>query len=137
MSQRTLQHLDPFWELIDEIMNVVLFLLIGLEVLIVPFSWSLFAAGMAAVVLVLVARFASVGATVVALRRVRPFPPHAVKILTWGGLRGGISLALALSLGPGVDGRPLILAMTYFVVVFSIAVQGLSFGRLLRASIRS
>jgi CPA1 family monovalent cation:H+ antiporter len=134
MSPRTVQHLDMFWEIVDEVLNVVLFVLIGFEFLVVPFSGPLLLLGFAAVVLVLVARYLSVGATVLALGRQRRFRPHAVKILTWGGLRGGLSLAMALSLGPSIAGRHAILAVTYLVVVFSIAVQGLSFGRLIRAT---
>ena len=132
MSARTIEHLDGFWELIDEILNVVLFVLIGFEVLVVPTSGRILVVGSAAVVLVLLARFLSVGGTIVALRRFHPMPAHAVKILTWGGLRGGISVALALSLGDEVAGRDLILAMTYIVVVFSIVVQGLTIGPLVR-----
>jgi CPA1 family monovalent cation:H+ antiporter len=134
MSPRTVQHLDMFWEIIDEVLNVVLFVLIGFEFLVVPFSGTLLLLGIAVVGLVLVARYLSVGATVLALGRKRRFQPHAVKILTWGGLRGGLSLAMALSLGPSIAGRHAILAVTYLVVVFSITVQGLSFGRLIRAT---
>jgi CPA1 family monovalent cation:H+ antiporter len=133
MSARTVQHLDMFWEMIDEVLNVVLFVLIGFELLMVPLSASLFLLGTAVVVLVLLGRYLSVGATVLALGRQRRFQPHAVKVLTWGGLRGGLSLAMALSLGPSIAGRHTILAVTYLTVVFSIAVQGLSFGRLARA----
>jgi CPA1 family monovalent cation:H+ antiporter len=134
MSPRTVQHLDMFWELIDEILNVVLFVLIGFEILLVPFSVELLLMGIGAVLLVLLARYASVGATVAAMKRVRPFHPHAVKILTWGGLRGGLSLAMALSLPPSLHSRHTIQAVTYVVAVFSISVQGLTFGRLLRAT---
>jgi CPA1 family monovalent cation:H+ antiporter len=134
MSPRTVQHLDMFWEIIDEVLNVVLFVLIGFEFLVVPFSGALLLLGFAVVVLVLVARYLSVGATVLALGRERRFQPHSVKILTWGGLRGGLSLAMALSLGPSITGRHAILAVTYLVVVFSIAVQGLSFSRLIKAT---
>ena len=134
MSLRTVQHLDMFWEIIDEVLNVVLFVLIGFELLVVPFSGTLLLLGFAVVGLVLVARYLSVGATVLALGSKRRFQPHAVKILTWDGLRGGLSLAMALSLGPSIAGRHAILAVTYLVVVFSIAVQGLSFGRLIRAT---
>lgn len=134
MSPRTVQHLDMFWEIVDEVLNVVLFVLIGFEFLVVPFSGPLLLLGFAAVLLVLVARYLSVGATVLALGRQRRFQPHAVKILTWGGLRGGLSLAMALSLGPSITGRHAILAVTYLVVVFSIAVQGLSFSRLIKAT---
>jgi CPA1 family monovalent cation:H+ antiporter len=134
MSRRTVEHVDMFWGLIDEVLNVVLFVLIGFEILVVPFSRGLLLMGIAAVVLVLVARYLSVGATVMVLRRFRPFPPHTIKILTWGGLRGGLSLAMALSLGPQIGGRHVILAVTYVVAVFSIAVQGLTFGKLIRAT---
>jgi CPA1 family monovalent cation:H+ antiporter len=134
MSARTVQHVDTFWELIDEVLNVVLFVLIGFEILIVPFSWRVLAMGFAAVVLVLFARFVSVGGTILALRRVRRFPPHATEILTWGGLRGGLSLAMALSLGPQISSRHAIQGITYVVAVFSIAVQGLTFGKLVRAT---
>ena len=133
MSPRTVMHLDMFWEIIDEVLNVVLFVLIGFEFLVVPFSGSLLLLGLTVVPMVLVGRYLSVGATVLALGRQRRFQPHAVKILTWGGLRGGLSLAMALSLGPSIAGRHAILAVTYMVVVFSIAVQGLTFGRLIKA----
>ncbi len=134
MSARTAEHLDMFWEIVDEVLNVVLFVLIGFEFLVVPFSGALLLLGLVVAALVLVGRYLSVGATVLALGRQRRFQPHAVKILTWGGLRGGLSLAMALSLGPSIAGRHTILAVTYLVVVFSIAVQGLSFGRLIRAT---
>jgi CPA1 family monovalent cation:H+ antiporter len=132
MSERTVEQLDSFWELIDEILNVTLFVLIGFEVLVIQFSKLLILAGLIAIVLVLAARFASVGATVAVLRRSHPFPRHAVTILSWGGLRGGISVALALSLGPEIPGRDVVLAMTYLVVVFSIAVQGLTVGSMVK-----
>ena len=134
MSPRTVQHLDMFWEMIDEVLNVVLFVLIGFEFLVVPLSGSLLLLGMVVVVLVLVGRYLSVGTAVLALGRRRRFQPHAVKILTWDGLRGGLSLAMVLSLGPSIAGRHTILAITYLAVVFSIAVQGLSFGRLVKAT---
>ena len=134
MSARTVEHVDMFWELIDETLNVVLFVLIGFEILVVPFSLRLLAMGLLGVVLVLFARFLSVGGTVLALRRVRHFEPHAVTVLTWGGLRGGLSLAMALSLGPQIHGRHVIQGVTYVVAVFSIAVQGLTFGKLVRAA---
>jgi CPA1 family monovalent cation:H+ antiporter len=134
MSARTLQHLDTFWELLDEILNVVLFVLVGFEVLVVAFTWKVLLMGVVAAGFVLLARFLSVGGTAVALRRFLPFQPHAVKILTWGGLRGGLSLAMAMSLGPQIIGRQTIQAITYVVVVLSIAVQGLIFGRLMRST---
>jgi CPA1 family monovalent cation:H+ antiporter len=134
MSPLTIQHLDTFWELIDEIMNVLLFVLIGLQLLVVHMSRGLLLVGLAAVGVVLVARAISVGATVLALRRFQTFAPHTVKVLTWGGLRGGLSIAMALSLGPEIESRHTIQAATYVVAVFSIAVQGLTFGRLVRAT---
>ncbi len=133
MSATTRAHLDTFWELVDETLNAVLFVLIGLEVLVLTFTPTLLVAGLLAIPLVLVARFVSVGVPVRLIGRAREFSPHAVPVLTWGGLRGGISVALALSLPPGPH-RPVILAVTYIVVVFSILVQGLTVGRLARAA---
>jgi monovalent cation:H+ antiporter, CPA1 family len=131
MSTTTRAHLDHFWELIDEVLNAVLFVLIGLEVLVLVFTRQYFLAGMIAIPIVLLARFVSVGFPIGLMRRRRPFSPHAVKILTWGGLRGGISVALALSL-PAAAERDALVAMTYLVVVFSILVQGLTVGRFIR-----
>lgn len=125
MSERTRHHLDTFWELIDEILNAVLFVLIGMEVLLIAFSRQLLIAGLAAVPVLLFARFVSVGLPVSIMRRRRSFTPGVVKILTWSGLRGGISVAMALSLPPGRE-REVILTMTYMLVVFSILVQGLT-----------
>ena len=137
MSDRTREHLDTFWLLVDEILNAVLFVLIGLEVLVIPFDWVWLAAGALAVGIVLSARFVAVGLPLLVLRRVREFTPHAVKVLTWGGLRGGISVALALSLKSTLGARSPeayegLLLMTYVVVVFSIAVQGLTIAPVLR-----
>jgi CPA1 family monovalent cation:H+ antiporter len=137
MSVTTRDHLDAFWELIDEILNAVLFVLLGLEVLVLTFSGRYFIVAALAVPITLVARWAAVAAPVAFLRPLRAFTPHAIKILTWSGLRGGISVALALSLGRrlGADttnARDLILVATYVVVVFSIVVQGLSMPRLMR-----
>lgn len=132
MSERTSERLDNFWELVDEILNAVLFLLIGLEILVLAFHREYLIAGSLMIPLVLLARFLSVGATVGILRLRVAFSPRVVRILTWGGLRGGISIALALSLPAGGE-RDLIVAMTYLVVVFSILVQGLSVGRMVRA----
>jgi CPA1 family monovalent cation:H+ antiporter len=131
MSERTRERLDAFWELVDEFLNAVLFMLIGLEILVVAMNASFLAAGLLAIPLVLAARLASVGLPIAALRPLRDFSPHAVKILTWGGLRGGISVALALSLPPSPE-RNLIVAVTYVVVTFSLIAQGLSLQPLLR-----
>lgn len=131
MSDLTREHLDTFWELIDEILNAVLFVLIGLEVLVIHMNYSLFIAGLISVIIVLTGRLISIALPVTYFRKYREFSPHAIKILTWGGLRGGISVALALSLPPEPE-REVILTITYFVVIFSILVQGLTIGKLIR-----
>ena len=131
MSDTTRQHLDTFWELVDEILNAVLFVLIGLEVMVLSFSKAYFVAGVLLIPIVLFSRFISVGIPVTMLRLFRTFSPHVVKILTWGGLRGGISVALALSLPAGTE-RDAILFMTYSIVVFSIVIQGLTIGKLVK-----
>ena len=125
MSQRTREHLDTFWELLDEILNAVLFVLIGLELLAMPLTGSRVALGLMAVPLVLICRFVSLSVPVTLLGIWKSFPPATIRVLTWGGLRGGISVALALSLPRGME-RELILSMTYVVVIFSIIVQGLT-----------
>lgn len=131
MSPGTRENLDRFWELVDEILNAVLFVLIGLEVLALTFEFRYVTAGLLAIPLVLLARLAAVGLPVQFLGIWRDYTPGAVRVLTWGGLRGGISVALALSLPAGAE-RDVILTMTYIVVVFSILVQGLSIGRVVR-----
>jgi len=128
MSERTRDHLDKFWELVDEILNAVLFVLIGFEILALRFTSHLFIAGLAAVPTVLFARWLSVALPVAAMRGRYEFKRGELTLLTWGGLRGGISVALALSM-PASHERDLILAVTYIVVVCSIAVQGLTVQR--------
>ena len=125
MSDKTRHHLDTFWELVDEILNALLFVLIGLEVLVLTFTRSFFISGLIAIPLVLLARWLSFSGPVVILKHWRKFTPGAVRIMTWGGLRGGISVALALSLPPSRE-REIILAVTYIIVVFSIVFQGLT-----------
>lgn len=133
MDEHTRHHLDTFWELVDEILNALLFVMIGLEILELTFAWPMVAAGLLAIPVTLLARFIAVGIPIAALRRVRAFTPHAAKIMTWGGLRGGISVALALTLVDHDAGAHApILTMTYIVVVFSIVVQGMTISTLLR-----
>jgi CPA1 family monovalent cation:H+ antiporter len=134
MSETTRRHVDTFWELVDEILNAVLFVLIGLEVLALTFRAQRLLASAAMIPAVLLARFLAVGLPMSVLRRFREYSPHAVKILTWAGVRGGISVALALSL-PSGPSRETFLPMTYVIVLFSILVQGLSLGALVRRTV--
>ncbi|OOY34717.1 sodium:proton antiporter [Solemya velum gill symbiont] len=127
MPERTREHLDNFWELIDEILNAVLFVLIGLELMLVHFEISFIQAGMILIPVVVLARFVAVGVPVTLMKPFRKFTPHAIRILTWGGLRGGISVALALSI-PNVPERDMLIAVTYLIVVFSILFKGLRSG---------
>ena len=138
MSATTREHLDTFWELVDEVLNAVLFVLIGLEVLVLTFEGRYLLAGLAAIPLVLLARLVTVGVPVAILQRFRLFSRRAVLVMTWGGLRGGISVALALSVvhTPGIaqqTGRA-VLTLAYVVVAFSIIVQGLTIKKLVRAT---
>lgn len=134
MSDKTREHLDMFWELVDEILNAILFVLIGLEVLVMTFEQSFLFAGIAAIPIAVLARSLSIGIPAVILNLWRKVAPHTVVIMTWGGLRGGISVALALSL-PASCNRELILTMSYVVVVFSILGQGLTIGPLIRKKV--
>lgn len=129
MSQTTQEHLFGFWTLTDELLNAFLFTLIGLEMIVIPFVAGHFKLALVAILVVLIARFISVGVPVLLMKPFRQFTPNAVKIMTWGGLRGGISVALALSL-PESPYRDVIIEATYAVVIFSIIVQGLTVGRL-------
>jgi CPA1 family monovalent cation:H+ antiporter len=133
MSDQTRENLDTFWELVDEVLNAVLFVLIGLEVLVLTINHEYLVASVIIIPLLLLSRLVSVAVPVTLLRRFRTFSPNVIKILTWGGLRGGISVAMALSLPPGRS-RDIILTITYAVVVFSIIVQGLTVGRLVKKS---
>lgn len=129
---RTTSRLHQFWEAVDEILNVALFTMVGFEVLVIPFTARVLAAGLLAIPVVLLARFIVVAGTMAPFARRRlSLPPRAIAILTWGGLRGGLAIALALSVGPEIPAAPILLAMTYVVVLFSIVVQGLTFSRLL------
>jgi len=135
MSEKTRRNLDTFWELVDEILNAVLFVLIGIELIVVTFTGASLSAAVLLVPVALLSRFVAVGVPVVAMKRWVAFTPRAIEVLTWGGVRGGISVALALSLPPGPE-RRVILSVTYVVVLFSIIVQGLSLGRFVRWVLR-
>jgi len=125
MSQKTRDYVEAFWKLIDEILNAVLFLMIGLEVFAIAFSMDAIIAGVLSIGLSLLARLVAVFVPITLLRPFREFSEGIVPIMTWGGLKGGISVALALSL-PDSEWKPLILTVTYIVVLFSIIVQGLT-----------
>jgi len=132
MSAQTRERLDLFWQMLDEILNGVLFVLIGLEFAVIEFPPGLFIAGALVVALCLLARYLVVGLPTSVGRRWFGLPSRSGLLLTWSGVRGGISVALALSMPPGPE-RNLILMLTYTVVVFSILVQGLTVGRFARA----
>jgi len=129
MSDVTEDYVNKFWELIDGILNAVLFALMGLEMLVLRISGQYIGAGLAAVAVVLLARLVSVSIPLSFLRARREFSEFNLVVLTWGGMRGGISVALALSLPPTMP-RELLVGITYVVVVFSILGQGLSIGPL-------
>jgi monovalent cation:H+ antiporter, CPA1 family len=125
MSEKVQDYLFSFWEVVDEVLNSVLFLLIGLEVLILSFDLAHVWIVPVAIVIVLIARLVSVAVPILSLSMFQTFSSGAIPILTWGGLRGGVSVALALSL-PDSEAKPVLLAATYAVVIFSIVVQGLT-----------
>ncbi|WP_323764278.1 sodium:proton antiporter [Marinovum sp.] len=129
MTEETRNYVEAFWKLIDEILNAVLFLMIGFEVFALAFDVSDLVIGVMSIALALVARLVAVAVPVLVLRPFRSFPRDVIPLMTWGGLKGGISVALALSLPEG-EWKPLILTATYVVVIFSIIVQGLTVTRL-------
>jgi CPA1 family monovalent cation:H+ antiporter len=137
MTPATADRLDVFWGLIDEVLNAVLFVLIGLVMLALTFTGRYLLAGLLTIPVVLLARLVSVGGPLLVMHRWGRFAPRTTRVLTWGGLRGGISVALALSIPSQVRGQPVgerdvLVALTYVVVVFSILVQGLTVGPLAR-----
>lgn len=125
MSAETRQHLNVFWTLIDEMLNAVLFLLIGVEIFAITFNWDTMTTGLAAIGLALAGRLVAVAVPIAVLSPFRDYSKGVVPIMTWGGLKGGISVALALSL-PASEWKAEILTATYLVVLFSIIVQGLT-----------
>tara|TARA_R110001599_G_scaffold54133_4_gene150627 strand:- start:434 stop:1690 length:1257 start_codon:yes stop_codon:yes gene_type:complete len=129
MSEETRKYVDAFWQLIDEILNAVLFLMIGFEVFAVAFDGDMLLTGIASIMLALAGRLVAVAVPISILRPFRNFDSGVIRIMTWGGLKGGISVALALSL-PDSEWKPLILTSTYIVVVFSIIIQGLTIAKL-------
>jgi CPA1 family monovalent cation:H+ antiporter len=131
MSETTELYVDKFWELIDILLNAVLFVLIGMEILVLTYEANFILAGLLSIPIVLFCRYASLWLPVKAFEKRLDFVPHTNLIMTWGGLRGGISIALALSLAPEMN-REMFLVMTYVVVVFSILAQGLTIEGVIR-----
>lgn len=134
MSKKTRESLETFWEVVDEVLNAILFLLIGLELLVLDIHWSELLLALAVIPLVLIVRWLCVATPMTFFKRRQDYSPYMIYILTWGGLRGGLAVALALAL-PAMAERQTILTMTYAVVIFSILVQGLTMRPLLRKSL--
>jgi CPA1 family monovalent cation:H+ antiporter len=128
MSDITRDYVDKFWEMVDEIMNAILFLLIGMEMLVIQFTYVYLWLGLICIIIVLTARLISVFLPTIVLKYKNTFEKNAITILTWGGLRGGISVALALSL-PKSGYSEMFVTITYIIVLFSIVVQGLTIGK--------
>jgi monovalent cation:H+ antiporter, CPA1 family len=131
MSEETERYVDKFWELMDVLFNAVLFILIGLEIVILPFDTQYILAGVIAIPMVLLCRSSALALPIALFRERLDFFPKTNLIMTWGGLRGGISIALALSLAEYMSRGP-ILTITYILVIFSIIVQGLTVGKLVK-----
>jgi CPA1 family monovalent cation:H+ antiporter len=131
MSEVTERYVDKFWELLDILLNAILFVLIGLEVLILSFEGNFVLAGLILIPMALLCRYLALAGPIVLLKKRLNFVPNTGLIMTWGGLRGGISIALALSLTDEMN-RELIVAITYIIVVFSIIVQGLTVEKVLK-----
>jgi monovalent cation:H+ antiporter, CPA1 family len=128
MSDVTQDYVDKFWEMLDEFLNGILFLLIGFEMLVISYNAIIIWLGCISIIIVLLARFISVALPIFVLRYKNTFEKNAVFILTWGGLRGGISVALALSLPKNAISEILV-SITYIIVLFSIIIQGLTIGK--------
>ncbi len=130
-SVETEKYIDQFWEIADVILNAILFVLIGLEIMVLPFDWKYWLLGAAIIPLVLIVRYSVLFPPITFFRKRLNFAPKTALVMTWGGLRGGISIALALSLSTGIE-KDIILTVTYFVVAFSIIFQGLSLKKLIQ-----
>ena len=141
-SEQSQRYLDHFWEMIDHFLNSLLFFLIGFALLLVDFTFRGFIMMLLAIPICLAARYASIWIPFQAMKQIRTYNPYSLKILTWGALRGGLSLAMALSIPQGVafingtdmDVKDLILLMTYAVVTFSILVQGVTIEKMIQQS---
>lgn len=131
MSKITENYVDKFWELIDILLNTILFVLIGMEILVLSFETNYVVAGLIAIPVVLICRYLSLIVPVKLFEKKLDFVPNTSLIMTWGGLRGGVSIALALGLTDTMH-REFFLVVTYVVVVFSIIIQGLSIGKLVQ-----
>ena len=131
MSEITERYVDKFWELIDILLNAILFVLIGMEMLVLTYKGDYIFAGLLAIPIVILCRYASLWLPIKLFEKKLAFVPKTNLIMTWGGLRGGISIALALSLTDSMH-REMFLVLTYVVVVFSILVQGLSVEKLVK-----
>jgi CPA1 family monovalent cation:H+ antiporter len=136
MSETTQRYLFDFWTMVDELLNSILFLLIGLELLVVGINLNYGWLAVSAIPLVLVARMIAIAVPIAVLSRFMRFIKGTLPVLVWGGVRGGISIALALSL-PQTDARPIILTATYAVVLFTIIVQGLTLTWVIRRTVPS
>lgn len=132
MSEETRNYVDAFWKLVDEILNAVLFVMIGVEIFAITVTEDYVVAGILAIALGLVARLLAVTIPTLLVRG-RNASRSVIQLMTWGGIKGGISIALALAL-PESEWKPLILTATYIVVVFSIIVQGLTIAPMARRS---
>jgi len=131
MSKTTNDYMHKFWEMIDEIMNAILFVLIGLELVLIPVSSNFLYVGVLAIIIIILVRFISLVIPSYAFQFNQKFRKRTLLIMTWGGLRGGISIALALSLEATME-RNLLVSITYIVVLFSIIVQGLTLGSVVK-----
>ncbi|MBR7888968.1 sodium:proton antiporter [Marinomonas sp. A79] len=137
------RYVKDFWHATDSFLNALLFLIIGMLIVTMPLTWEIIGLGLVMVPVVLFARFVSVGSPYLIFKRFREYDKHSVKILTWGGLRGGLALAMAAAIPPnqftleGLDLHDIMVIITYVVVIFSIIVQGLTISPLIQKSIQA